>query len=70
MNLKGLDWKCCYLASQRVQILITEVDTLLKDQRKGEIYANGLRVAIFGPPNVGKSTLLNFFGMFWIYRDK
>lgn len=24
---------------------------------------SGLRLAIFGPPNVGKSSLFNYFGM-------
>lgn len=31
----------------------------LEDGRHGEIVREGLRVAILGPPNVGKSTLLN-----------
>ncbi|KAJ3811279.1 hypothetical protein F5876DRAFT_39986 [Lentinula aff. lateritia] len=32
----------------------------LEDGRRGEIIRSGLRVAIFGPPNAGKSSLLNF----------
>ena len=37
----------------------SEMDELLADGRRGEITRDGLRVAIIGPPNVGKSTLLN-----------
>lgn len=36
-----------------------EMAGLLADGRWGEIIRDGLRVAIIGPPNVGKSTLLN-----------
>ncbi|KAJ4472020.1 tRNA modification GTPase TrmE [Lentinula aciculospora] len=32
----------------------------LEDGRRGEIIRSGLRLAIFGPPNAGKSSLLNF----------
>ncbi|KAF8826351.1 hypothetical protein HHX47_DHR5000394 [Lentinula edodes] len=32
----------------------------LEDDRRGEIIRSGLRVAIFGPPNAGKSSMLNF----------
>jgi tRNA modification GTPase len=31
----------------------------LADGRKGEILRNGVQVAILGPPNAGKSSLLN-----------
>ncbi|THU78787.1 tRNA modification GTPase TrmE [Dendrothele bispora CBS 962.96] len=32
----------------------------LNDRRRGEIIRSGIRLAIFGPPNAGKSSLLNF----------
>ncbi|KAH7903582.1 tRNA modification GTPase TrmE [Hygrophoropsis aurantiaca] len=32
----------------------------LNDNRRGEILRSGIRLAIFGPPNAGKSSLLNF----------
>ena len=31
----------------------------LSDGRRGEVVREGVRVAILGPPNAGKSTLLN-----------
>ena len=34
----------------------------LNDSRVGEIVRSGVRVAIVGPPNAGKSTLLNLLG--------
>ncbi|EJD00980.1 uncharacterized protein FOMMEDRAFT_147656 [Fomitiporia mediterranea MF3/22] len=33
----------------------------LADSRRGEILRSGVRLAIFGPPNAGKSSLLNHF---------
>ena len=40
------------------------VQSLLADYRRSEIVRSGVRLAIFGPPNAGKSTLLNFLGEF------
>ena len=39
-----------------------EIAGHLADDRRGEIKRSGLRLAIFGPPNAGKSSLLNFLG--------
>lgn len=36
-----------------------EVEQLIKDEAKGEIIKNGVKIAIVGKPNVGKSSLLN-----------
>ena len=46
-------------ASAPLAAIAGEMATLLADERRGEIIRDGLRVAIIGPPNVGKSTLLN-----------
>jgi tRNA modification GTPase len=39
--------------------LRTEIEAALADGRRGEILREGLQVAIVGPPNAGKSSLLN-----------
>jgi tRNA modification GTPase len=43
----------------RVRTLATAMRRHLDDNRRGEIIAQGLRIAIVGPPNAGKSSLLN-----------
>jgi tRNA modification GTPase len=43
----------------RVVALSKELKRRMNDDRRGEIVRGGLRVAIVGPPNAGKSTLLN-----------
>jgi tRNA modification GTPase len=40
--------------------VLKDIEQLIKDEEKGEIIKNGVRVAIVGKPNVGKSSLLNF----------
>ena len=40
---------------------INELNELLKNQSAGKILREGLETAIIGKPNVGKSSLLNFF---------
>lgn len=43
----------------RVRGLAVEIDRHLRDGGRGEIVRSGVRVAIVGPPNAGKSSLLN-----------
>ena len=49
-------------ARERVDTLAQDIRAQLSDKRQGEIMRSGLRLAIFGPPNAGKSSLLNFLG--------
>jgi tRNA modification GTPase len=46
-------------AGAQVQMLRDEIAQVLADQRRGERLREGLVVAIAGPPNAGKSSLLN-----------
>lgn len=48
------------LARLRVQDLCRTLEAHLADSRRGEMLRSGIRLAIFGPPNAGKSSLLNF----------
>jgi len=45
--------------SCKVASLRAEVARHLRDSQRGEMVRSGLEVAIVGPPNAGKSTLLN-----------
>lgn len=42
-----------------VQLLTSEIEHHLADNRRGEILRSGVRVSIIGEPNVGKSSLMN-----------
>ncbi len=42
-----------------VQDVAKEIGQHLADKRRGEILRSGVRIAIIGPPNAGKSSLLN-----------
>jgi len=39
--------------------VLNEINKILKDQKVGEIIREGFKIAIVGPPNAGKSSLLN-----------
>jgi tRNA modification GTPase len=43
----------------QVARVLTEIQAHLSDGRRGEILREGLRVAVVGPPNAGKSSLVN-----------
>uniref|UniRef100_A0AAV1UJX7 TrmE-type G domain-containing protein n=1 Tax=Peronospora matthiolae TaxID=2874970 RepID=A0AAV1UJX7_9STRA len=46
-------------AVDRVRVLADSIRGHLADGRRGEILRSGVQVAILGPPNAGKSSLLN-----------
>ena len=46
-------------SAQAVRDLQSAIATHLNDNRRGEILRDGLRVVLAGPPNAGKSSLLN-----------
>ncbi len=45
--------------ANEVRKIKSELEVLITDERKGEIIKNGVKAAIIGKPNVGKSSLLN-----------
>ncbi|XP_017463501.1 PREDICTED: tRNA modification GTPase GTPBP3, mitochondrial [Rhagoletis zephyria] len=45
--------------NKELRRIITEIREHLNDQRQGEMLRNGVRTAIVGAPNVGKSSFLN-----------
>lgn len=46
---------------KNISVQLAKLDELLKNQTTGKILRDGLETAIIGKPNVGKSSLLNFF---------
>jgi tRNA modification GTPase len=46
-------------ARQAAEKIGAEIETHLRDSRRGEALREGLRLAIIGPPNAGKSSLIN-----------
>lgn len=42
--------------------LISEIDGVISDSSIYERIRNGFQVLIFGPPNSGKSSLINYLG--------
>ncbi|KJA14653.1 hypothetical protein HYPSUDRAFT_150101 [Hypholoma sublateritium FD-334 SS-4] len=48
------------LARAEASSLLNQIRTHLADNRRGEVVSSGIKMAIFGPPNAGKSSLFNY----------
>jgi tRNA modification GTPase len=46
-------------AKERLEKIISALDALLVTSRQGKILRDGIRIVLVGPPNAGKSSLLN-----------
>lgn len=46
-------------SKQSIALILNEINAHLADGRRGEILREGLHVAVIGPPNAGKSSLVN-----------
>lgn len=47
------------LVQDKVKKLVKDIESHLSDGRRGERLRSGIHVSIIGPPNAGKSSLLN-----------
>lgn len=52
------------LAKAEASALFRKIENYLSDSRRGELMRSGIKIAIFGPPNAGKSSLFNYLGSY------
>lgn len=55
--------KCVPIARELASKICEKIEDRLSSFHRGEILRSGIRLAIFGPPNAGKSSLFNVLGM-------
>ena len=46
---------------KRAKLVLEHINKLISSYENGKITSEGLKIALIGPPNAGKSTLMNYF---------